>query len=121
MIKKLPDAELTIMLIIWQAGGNVNSAYIQKHLLGDKEWKLTSILTFLSRLVEKGFLSCQKEQRNNIYAPLISQKEYLAQESKSFLKKLYGNSFTSLVSNLYDSKAIDKDDLAELQLFINEK
>jgi BlaI family penicillinase repressor len=118
-IKRLPDSELEIMMIIWEAKEPVTSAYISEKLKNRKKWKITSVLTFLARLTEKGFLTSTREGKINIYSAVISEEEYLENESKSFLEKLYGNSLTTLVSSLYKSNAISDKDLAELRRFID--
>ena len=117
--KRLPDSELEIMIIIWEAKEPVTSAYVSEKLKDRKDWKITSVLTFLARLTEKGFLACKREGKINIYTALIGEREYLENESKSFLEKLYGNSLTTFVSSLYHSNAISDRDLAELRLFID--
>ena len=120
-IKRLPDSELEIMMIIWEAEDSVTSAYISEKLKDKKEWKITSVLTFLSRLVDKGFLTSKREGKTNVYTALIMEEEYLECESKTFLEKLYGNSLTALVSSLYKSKAINEDDIMELKQFIDDR
>ena len=57
--KRLPDAELEVMQTIWSLGTQVTAAEVQQH--ADKDWKMTSVLTFLSRLCDKGFLSCTRD------------------------------------------------------------
>jgi len=118
-IRRLPDAELEIMKIIWEANEPVTSAYISEKLKGKKDWKITSILTFLARLTEKGFVECKREGKINIYRALISEQEYLERESKSILEKLYNNSLTNFVATLYSSNAISEKELRELQEFID--
>jgi len=119
-VKHLGEAELEIMQAIWGTKGSVRSSYIQEKLTEHRSWPLSAVVTALNRLVEKGFLSCQKEGRGNCYAALISEEEYRQAESKSFLGRLYGNSFTGLVASLYNGKAIGKEDLAELRRFLDE-
>lgn len=118
-IKRLPDSELEIMMIIWNAKGPVTSAYVSEKLKNKKKWKITSVLTFLARLVEKGFITSTREGKVNIYSAIIGEQEYLECESKSFFEKFYGNSLTTFVSSLYRSNAISDDDLTELQQFID--
>ncbi|MEA4962214.1 BlaI/MecI/CopY family transcriptional regulator [Lutispora sp.] len=118
-INRLPDAELEIMLIIWKAGKPVNSSYILEQLQDKRKWALATLMTVLARLTEKGFLLCEKEGRNNRYIAAISEAEYKESEGKSTLEKLYGNSFRNLVVSLYNGKAIDKNDLAELREFLD--
>ena len=117
---KLPEAELEIMMIIWESGKDVTSEYIMEKLNGKKSWGRTTVLNFLTRLVDRGFLAISKEGRFNLYSPIVAHQEYLEHESKSFLEKMYQNSVKKLVATLYNSKNISKDDLEELKRFIEE-
>ena len=119
-IPRLPDAELEIMKTIWASGGEVTSAHIASALEGKKNWATTTILNFMARLVERGFLAVRRAGKTNLYTPLINEGTYLEAESKSFLERLHGNSFKSLVASLYGGEKISKSDLAELTAFINE-
>lgn len=118
-MKKLGDAELEIMLSIWAAGEPVPSSYVQEKLRGSRNWALPAILTSLSRLVEKGFLACEKRGKSNWYCPLISENEYKAVEGRGIIDRLYGSSFTGMVASLYNGRAIGKDDLAELRQYLD--
>ena len=118
-MKKLGDAELEIMLAVWEAGEPVPSSYVQEKLRGRRDWALPSILTSLSRLVDKGFLSCQKRGKSNWYHPLVSEKDYKAAEGRGRIDRLYGGSFTGMVASLCDGRAIDEDDLAQLRRYLD--
>ena len=118
-MKKLGDAELEIMLAVWEAGEPVPSSYVQEKLRGRRDWALPSILTSLSRLVDKGLLSCQKRGKSNWYHPLVSEKDYKAAEGRGLIDRLYGGSFTGMVASLCDGRAIDEDDLAQLRRYLD--
>ena len=118
-MKKLGDAELEIMLAVWEAGEPVPSSYVQEKLRGRRDWALPSILTSLSRLVDKGVLSCQKRGKSNWYHPLVSEKDYKAAEGRGLIDRLYGGSFTGMVASLCDGRAIDEDDLAQLRRYLD--
>ena len=118
-MKKLGDAELEIMLAVWEAGEPVPSSYVQEKLRGRRDWALPSILTSLSRLVDKGFLSCQKRGKSNWYHPLVSEKDYKAAEGRGLIDRLYGGSFTGMVASRCDGRAIDEDDLAQLRRYLD--
>ena len=119
-MKKLGDAELEIMLAVWEAGEPVPSSYVQEKLRGRRDWALPSILTSLSRLVDKGFLSCQKRGKSNWYHPLVSEKDYKAAEGRGLIDRLYGSSFTGMVAALYDGQAIGDSDLEQLRKYLDE-
>ncbi|ODA42562.1 BlaI/MecI/CopY family transcriptional regulator [Desulfosporosinus sp. BG] len=117
-MQKIPDSELEIMMIIWDADKKLTSDYIMDHL--DKTWQKTTVLNFLSRLCDRGFLTCHKEGRLNIYEALVKKDDYLQKESKTFLRKMHHNSLTSLVAALYDGESVSKEDLKELKKYIEE-
>ena len=88
--------------------------------LGDRRtWALSTLMTALARLGEKGFVRCDRSTRTNLYTPTLSAQTYQAQEGQSFLARLYGNSLPSLVASLYDSRAIGKAELQELRDYLD--
>ena len=115
--KRLPDAELEVMQAIWSLEPPVTTAAVQQRV--SKEWKATSVLTFLSRLCDKGFLSCEKEGRQNYYTPLVSRETYLQRESTSFVRRLCGGSVKNLVASLSDAGALTERDIDELRAFLD--
>ena len=118
--KRLGDAELEIMQVIWSSEEPVRSTYVQQQLKNRRDWPLPAVATALNRLVEKGYLLCEKEGRGNLYRPLVSAADYQAAEGRSLLHRLYGDSFTGMVAALYRGKAISRADLAELRDFLDE-
>lgn len=118
-MKRLGDAELEIMLAVWGAGEPVSSTYVQSQLKGRRDWPLTAVLTSLNRLVAKGFLAVEKQGRSNYYRPLVSESDYKAAEGRGLINRLYGGSFTDMAAALYDSRAISREDLAELREYLD--
>ena len=116
--KRLPDAELIVMQAVWQAGKTVTSAEIQQ-VLQSYHWKPTSVLTFLARLTEKGFLSCAKQGKMNAYTACITEQDYQHGESIQFIQRLYHGSVKDLVASLADAGAMTQDDFAELRAFLD--
>lgn len=86
-MKRLPDSELKLMMIIWDAGEPVASPYILDKLVGEKTWAKTTVLNFLSRLVDRGFLTTEKRGRFHYFSPAVSKEDYLQMESRSFLQQ----------------------------------
>ena len=59
------------------------------------------------------------EGRSNLYEPLITEKEYLAAESRSFLDRVFHGSVASFATALCDS-GVTKEELEELRRFLEE-
>ena len=113
-IKRLPESELEIMQIIWKEETPLSRMTIERALQEKHPLAPTTILTLLTRLCEKGFLSLKKEGRSNLYDPLITEREYLACESRSFLDRMFGGSVAGFATALCDS-GIKKEELEELK------
>lgn len=120
IMKNLGEAELEIMQVIWNAGNPVTSNYILKELQGLRTWQLSTLMTSLSRLSDKGFVICNRETGMNLYTFSISEDEYKAKESKHFLEKLYNNSIQNMVATLYSNKVIKPSDMEELRNYLDE-
>ena len=67
-MRRLPDTELEVMLVLWEAEGEV-PALIFDRQLKDKHWNINTINTYLSRLAEKGFLICEKKRKDECLSP----------------------------------------------------
>lgn len=116
-IKRLPDSELDIMLSVWGAGNRATAPQILDAL--ERPLTASALHSYLKRLEEKGFLSCGKEGKTNIYTALVGRKEYERRESKSVLGKLYAGSLSRFAAALYDGGALSPEDLKELRMFLD--
>lgn len=117
--KKLGEAELEIMQVLWSSEGPVTSNYILKELQGRRKWQLSTLMTSLARLVDKGFVSCDRSTGTNLYTFIVTENDYKAKESKNFLERLYDNSVQNLVATLYGNQVIKDTDIAELRNFLD--
>ena len=118
-IKKLPESEFQIMKVIWQLESPTTTAMIMDKLQAD--WKPTTILTFLSRLVNKGYLKCLKKGKENYYTPQVIEQDYLNFESKSFMERYQQPSLVSLINNFYTETEISDKDIEELSAWLESK
>lgn len=120
VLKKLGEAELEIMQVIWSSEKPVTSNWILKELKERRQWQLSTLMTSLTRLADKGFVSCDRSTGSNLYTSVISENEYKTGASKRFLEKLYNNSIQNMIATLYSNKAIESSDVEELRVFLDE-
>lgn len=118
-IKKLPDAEFEIMKTIWSMSEPVTSSQIAEKM-SDHNWKLPTLISFLKRLIEKGFLRTEKTGKERQYYSLVSQSDYLKFETENFFGTVHNNSLSSLVTNLYETDKLSSQDIDELIRFLEE-
>ncbi len=119
-IQKLPESELDLMIVLWKQKNDMSRSEIEKIVNQKKTLAPTTILTLLSRLEKKGFVSVNRDGNLNKYRWLVSQEEYQQKEGKGMLEKLYGNSVKNFVAALYQGREINDEDLKELEGFLKE-
>ena len=113
-IRRLPDAEQEVMQAIWACTAPVARTDIEEILFPEHPMAMTTLLTMLTRLAEKGFISIEKQGRRSLYTPLISQEDYLAAQSKTFFEKLCGRNISIFAAALCDS-GLTREEIAELR------
>ncbi|MCI8601197.1 MAG: BlaI/MecI/CopY family transcriptional regulator [Oscillospiraceae bacterium] len=117
MAQKISDAELEVMEAVWQLPDPCTSAQLQT-ALSKKNWKQTTLLTFLTRLTEKGLLTTKKQGKQNLYSPALSREGYLARETRSFLAGLHGGSLRSFIAALNAGEKLQEEELDELRSWL---
>ncbi len=118
MERQISESERVLMKIIWKNRGAALYSLIMEELEKDKnEWKNNTVLTLLSRLVEKKFLKVRKIGRRNEYVATVTEAEYQAMQTNSFLDKVYGGNVKNLVSTLLRQDILSADELKEIEAF----
>jgi len=120
-MKKLPDTEFEIMKVVWANEPPITTNMIMEQLGNERRWKAPTVISLMSRLVERGFLRTEKTGKERIYFPLVTKEEYLKFETGNFMKQYHENSFLSLVNTLYAGKQLSDSDLEEWINWLKEK
>ena len=118
-ITRLPDAELSVMQALWRCEPPAGRDALEAILSTTHPMAPTTLLTLLTRLENRGFLSVEKAGRRSVYTPLVSQADYLAAQSKTFVEKLFGGSMSAFASALCHS-GLSRAELQELRRLLEE-
>lgn len=117
---KLPESELQIMQLIWDLdkqgvadihAGALLAAYPDEigHLA------LTTVLTLITRLQNKGFIHLEKHGRTNCAIVLADETEYKRKAAADFVATVYKNNTKGLICALFDDGILSKEDISELR------
>ena len=118
MNAQVSDSELELMKIVWSQGGTTRYAQIMEELSQTgRTWQKNTVITLLSRLVEKGMLRTSKIGRRNEYSALVSEEDYQTAQTQNLLNKLYEGSAKGLVSTLIQRDLLSAEDYEELRRF----
>lgn len=109
------------MEAVWNNESPVSSKQIVNIMEKKKGWKNTTILTLLSRLAKKEFITAAKGKRITYYTPLVTEEEYRRFETREFFRKFHKGSLKSFITTLHEDNDITDDDLNELDKWIKNR
>ena len=84
-MKKLPESEQEIMMIIWEYEEPVSRFQVEEKLNVEKNVAPSTILTLLTRLEKKGFIQKVRNGKSNLYVPLVEKENYIGTVGKNML------------------------------------
>lgn len=112
----LPESEEDIMLVVWQTEGPVTAPAILEGL--ERPLTASALHSYLKRLEEKGYLSCEKKGKVNVYTPRVSREEYRRRAGRTLLDRLYEGSLSRFAAALTGGEKLSEEDIAELEAFL---
>lgn len=115
----ISEAEWRVMKVLWENSPLPLAAIIDR--LSDTGWGTTTIQTYLARLVRKDALSTERKGKGFLYRPTVSEQECQIAESKSFLKRVFGGSVSSMVTSFIRSGDLSESELEELRKLVSEQ
>ena len=122
-VKSLPqisEAEFEVMKVIWKHAP-ISTNEITDRLTQTTKWSPKTIQTLIKRLVTKGALTYEKQNRVFVYTPLVGQDEYIGQESNSFLNRFYNGNISAMVSAYIENDRLSETEIDTLRSLLSGK
>ena len=112
--KQLTKAETQVMNVLWSLPeGQGRSAEIMEGMPEPKP-ALTTLLTFLKILKEKGFVTAEKQGKGQLFKALISREDYTRTYMNEVKQTFFGGSLTSLVSFFAKEEQLSDKEINEI-------
>ena len=122
------EQELDILKILWQEG-ECTVRQIKDILAGElktlppgveaRDLALTTVTTILKVVVEKGYVERRKVSSRYTYIPLLQEGDNATSMTQNLLKRIYNGSTRALISNLFNSKDLNPEELKEIRDLID--
>ena len=98
---RLPEAKLAVMLAVWRCAPPVTTARVMLLTEPERGWKTSTVISFLDRLKNRGFLEADKQGREYVWRPLVSRDDYIGALTQDFFARVHGGSVESLMTALF--------------------
>ena len=121
-IRKLPDAEYEVMVTLWDCKESpVNTAYLMENVGKHKGWKAPTLISFLSRLEERGFIHSEKKGKERYYYVDASKDAYIRNITLDFLKRYHNGSFVKMLDLVYGKNSLSSKQLDEMLKWLQQQ
>ncbi|HEY0143742.1 MAG TPA: BlaI/MecI/CopY family transcriptional regulator [Thermoanaerobaculia bacterium] len=116
----ITDAEWEVMNVLWESSPRT-AAEVVEALRDRTEWHPKTVKTLLGRLLRKNVLKAKEEGNRYLYSAAIPRQRYIAEESSSFLERVFGGEATPAVVHFVRSTKLSQNDIKELRRLLDEK
>ena len=117
-LPQISEAEFEVMKVVWKYAP-ISTNEITERLVKTTTWSPKTIQTLIKRLVNKGVLSYEKQSRVFVYTPLVNEKDYIGQESNTFLNRFYDGNIAAMLSAYIDNDRLSESEIDTLRSLIS--
>jgi BlaI family penicillinase repressor len=115
----ITEAEWAIMELLWEKSPRPSQEIVAL-LEEGRGWKRATVVTLLARLTAKGALATEAQGNRFLYTPAVRRTACVAEETRSFLDRLFGGTLRPLVAHCAEHHSLTKKDVAELKALLDE-
>lgn len=119
-LPQISETEFEVMKIVWKYAP-ISTNEITEKLLRSTSWSPKTIQTLIKRLVNKGALTYEKQSRVFVYTPVVDEKEYIGQESNTFLKRYYDGDITAMLSAYIENDKLSETEIDNLRSLLSKR
>ena len=120
-VRKLPEAEFDVMVALWDCEVSpVNTAYLMENVGKYKGWKAPTLISFLSRLEEKGFIHSEKKGKERLYYADADKQDYIKCVTLDFIEKYHCGSVINMLGAVLNKSFDSSADYKEMEKLIQQ-
>ena len=118
---RLPEAEFEVMQAVWEGEAPMTTGYLMKAIGYSKGWKAPTLISFLVRLENRGFITSCKNGKERLYTPVADRTTYLSRVTEDFVEKYHSGSFVNLLDSLFCDRNFSNDEVDALLAWLKVK
>lgn len=119
-LPRISESEWVVMKELWNQHPQTAGDLIQT-LSGRSAWSPATIKTLLNRLVGKGALGFEKQGREYLYRPLVTEAACVRAESASFLDRVFGGALAPMLASFLEQESLSPEELERLKGLLEAK
>ena len=119
-LRPLSAAEEQVLLAVWSCKQPASRRDIGEKLAA-KGWRPATVLNFLYRLEDKGWVKSGKEQNHNTYTPTLTKRAYGVWTLRQRLDTVFGGDLAEAVRALVRESGCSQSQLEQARAVLEEQ
>ncbi len=119
--KELTNCEKLIMKVVWEAKEDISTpdTIEQLKVRFGKEYARTTVVTFVQRLVEKGYVTTYRRGRVSYIRPVQSEEEYCNRMLQDTMNFWFDGDCTKMISALCSDSNLNAEEAEKIRQIID--
>ncbi|HEX7813626.1 BlaI/MecI/CopY family transcriptional regulator [Dyella sp.] len=115
----ISEAEAVVMDVLWRQAPR-SAEEILADVGPQQGWQEGTVKSLLNRLLKKKAVRAEREGRKYLYSPKLTREQYVSQESKGLLDRLFDGRIAPLVAHFSEQRKLSRKDIAELKQLLED-
>lgn len=117
---ELGEAELAVLRALWDGGPQTVRDVMARLHERHRKVAYTTVLTFLSRLEQKGYVGSDKREQAYVYRAKVTRESVTRSRVRSLVDQLYDGAAGAMVLQLIENERLSSDEISRLRAMIDE-
>ena len=113
----LTNTEWEVCECLWE-DSPLTMTQIAARLTERTGWTKSTGETLVRRMADKGLLRWEQGTKAKLYFPTVAREDAVVQETRGFLRKVFGGSVGLLVNTMADGRGLTEEDLQALSAIL---
>jgi BlaI family penicillinase repressor len=114
------DAELEVLKVLWASAPATVRDVVAAFNKRRRRLAYNTVLTLLSRLREKGYVTADRRETAHLFRPLVTRDQLLGSTLTALADRLCDGTASPLVQALVRDQRLSADDIADLRRMLDE-
>jgi BlaI family transcriptional regulator, penicillinase repressor len=119
-VPRISESEWRVMKVLWEHSP-LGAGEVVEALTSETDWKPKTVKTLLNRLVGKKAVGYEQEGRAYQYFPLVAERDCVREESRSFLRRVYGGAFMPMLAAMLEDQKLSAAQIDDLKQILARK
>ena len=115
----ISEGELDVLKVLWERGPSTVRE-VNEQLPRRRKWAYNTVLTLLTRLRDKGYVTSKKGGQSHIFDAAVSQSQLLRQRAGELADQLCDGAASPLVHALVQGARFTPDEIQQFRNLLDE-